>query len=122
MTGHDNITSNWWVFLHVLTSPWPGVGPAAPPARPQASNTGALPGARHCQVPHHLAHEASYCSIYSMLNSGVLYRIEPRPVIIGEGLCLAVDGPECWVVVSGLLAAAAAILQREREREKQETC
>ena len=29
-----------------VNSPWPGVGCAAPPARPQASKTGAFPGAR----------------------------------------------------------------------------
>ena len=30
-----------------VNSPWPGVGPGAPPALPHGSKIGALPGARH---------------------------------------------------------------------------
>ena len=47
--------------------------------------------------------------------------IKPSPIVIGEGRCLAIDGPESWVVVRGILAAAAAVLRRLiKVREKYE--
>ena len=49
-------------------------------------------------------------------------RIESRPIVGGEGLCLAVDSPESGLVVRGLHAAAAAVLRKMRHVRRREAC